>query len=170
MRICPKCKTQNKKSEHYCINCSQYIGNTPDTPYDESAIKNIIKKQDHRSRAKTALILSPFIVFYVAYNIFMMYICYKSFGTLDLYLKVVPFYIPIIIILIFPYNKAYVYIRKMRGLPEKNLSDFVINIFRAIGVVLLFSMFVAIFDAVNVPAKDTPVLEDLQKYFESQSK
>lgn len=169
MRICPRCQMQNKKSEHYCVNCSQYIGNVADTPYDENAVKNIIEKSEHKSKTKRNLLLCIPIGFLVSYNIFMMYICYSSFGNLDFYLKLVPYYIPILIIFILPYNKVYGYILKKRGLPKKNLSDFVLNIFRTIGIVLLFSMIVLIFDAINVPGKDTPILDDLQKYFESQS-
>lgn len=141
MKICPKCEAINKSTNKICSNCGEFIPSN--SHYVDNNYATIeITKQSKRSTKRKIIINLCFIVFLIIFNIWAITMNYVEHGSLEYFLPLVLWYIPCLIIFLFPYDKVYCYYRKRKNKPTKHLSDFVLLIFRSIGVIFTVYLYI----------------------------
>lgn len=145
MKVCPNCGMANNSKARYCNQCEAYLGTVP-IETEEVTVEQMVSRQDRQSRIKMILIGCCFILFFLIYNIWAVWMNLRVFGHLTYYFKLIPWYIPCLIVFFFPYDKVYGMIRKKQRKTEKHLSDFILMIFRSIAVLGLIQMYVSTYD------------------------
>lgn len=141
MKICPKCKAVNKDTNKVCSNCGDFIPRNSDYVDNDYASTEIIKQSKRSTKQKVIINLS-FVLFLIIYNIWAIAMNYVEHGSLEYYLPLVIWYIPCLIIFLFPYDKVYCHYRKSKNKPPKHLSDFILLIFRSIGVIFTIFLYI----------------------------
>ncbi|MEG2814490.1 MAG: hypothetical protein RSA79_07795, partial [Oscillospiraceae bacterium] len=136
MKICPKCQANNSDKNKQCVECQSFIGNV-EISIEKDFMKNVMKREKTSRIRKRIIIATAIALYYICYNIWSASCCYKMFGNIDNYLKLLPLYLPCILIFFFPYDKLYCYIRKKMKKPQKHISDVFVTGYIAVGVLYL---------------------------------
>ena len=137
MRICPKCETVNKDENVLCANCQEYIGAVAITE-DHDFAKNMVEKASRRVKIRNVIFLVIFLAVYIGFAIFFAKLCYETYDSLYYWLIQLPWYIPCLILFVFPYNRVYQWYLKKRKKPARPFDEYWTIAIRSVAVIYLF--------------------------------
>lgn len=147
MKTCPKCQTENQNHKSYCIKCYLDISTViPDISpnYVMLMIKRIQEGIDKKIKKR--------VIFFISYICFFciisLILSHKFFGEIGRVAILIPFFIPAIILILFPYDKVYYNYNLKKKNIKKHISDFYLFGFRTVGCVSLILIYMKILDIV----------------------
>lgn len=147
MKVCPKCQAVNKNQNILCASCQEYIG-AAEIIDDPTYGRRIIEHEVRRVKIRNTSALVLFLIVYAGFLIFFGTVCCTVFGDLQYWFAMFPWYIPCLILFLFPYNKTYQWVLKKRRKPIKPLSEYWTIFFRAAAVIYLFLLCVEMYNTI----------------------
>ena len=137
MRVCPKCGTVNKNENVLCANCQEYIG-AVQIEEDHDFAKKMVEKAARHVKIRNVVALIIFLAVYIGFAVFFANVCYETYGSLYYWLIQLPWYIPCLILFVFPYNRVYQWYLKKKNKPLRTFDEYWTIAIRVVAVVYLF--------------------------------
>ncbi len=136
MRICPKCGTVNKNENVLCANCQEYIGAVK-IEEDHDFAKNMVEKAARHAKTRNVVALVIFLTVYLSFLFFFAYLCYDTYGSLYYWMIQLPWYIPCLLLFVFPYNRVYQWYLRKKNKPLRVFDEYWTIAFRVAAVLYL---------------------------------
>lgn len=156
MKTCPKCQRENQNYKSYCMDCYTDISTViPDIPanYVRQMIKRIQDQIDKRVKKRVLL----FIGFVVLFSVIALLLSKFLLGDDMRIAKAVPLFIPVLVVILFPYDNVYYKHNLKKKNIEKHISDTYLFLFRIIGFIglaLVYMRIVDVLGTINLLPKD----------------
>lgn len=145
MKICSKCKCENKDTSVFCTNCQTSIIAVPAVGDDY-----FTKRKSHLKLNKRRLFrIIGLIIFILLYVIWALWMSVRAFGNINPVVNLILWFIPCMFFILFPFDHFYSRHYKKQENIEKHLNDLSIILLRSVGVIGIIVVYVSIFDALG---------------------